>query len=233
MGASVTTTSALDNVIWHALNGPLRGFAEIRGRAGRLDPEVGPFAAIDDEASEESWADLAELTGPGRGTTLFRPDLRLPEGWTIITAIPCKQMVAAPGIGLGDERFEVLTEEDVPEMLALTGETQPGPFFARTIELGTYLGFRDDGALVAMAGERFRADGFTEVSAVCTKPTHQGRGLGGALTLAVTEIIQKRGDVAFLHVMNTNTAAISVYERIGFTVRREADATILRAPDAG
>lgn len=41
---------------------------------------------------------------------------------------------------------------DVPEMLDLTARTRPGPFWRRTHELGTYLGVRLDGRLVAMAG---------------------------------------------------------------------------------
>jgi hypothetical protein len=47
---------------------------------------------------------------------------------------------------------------DVPEMLDLTARTKPGPFLPRTFELGTYLGIRRDGRLVAMAGERLRRD---------------------------------------------------------------------------
>ena len=234
MGGStgVAVTHALDNVVWHALTGPNRSLGEVRGHAARLHPDVGPFAAVCDEACEQGWADLAALAGPGRGTTLFRPALDLPDGWTLQVKMPCLQMVAENGVGAPDDRFEVLGPQDVPEMLALVAETQPGPFMTRTIELGTYLGYRVDGELVAMAGERIRCDGATEISAVCTKESHRGQGLGGALTLAVAHVIQSRGDRAFLHVMTTNTSAISVYERTGFTVRMESDAVILRTPGA-
>src|SRR5580704_11855881 len=63
---------------------------------------------------------------------------------------------------------------DVPEMLALTKLTNPGPFGTRTHEMGDYFGIRVAGTLAAMAGERLRLQGYTEVSAVCTHPDHLG-----------------------------------------------------------
>ena len=47
-------------------------------------------------------------------------------------------------------------------MLHLVELTKPGPFSAGAIELGSYLGIRYAGKLIAMAGERMRFDGFTE-----------------------------------------------------------------------
>ena len=88
---------------------------------------------------------------------------------------------------------------DVPEILDLVARTQPGPFRPRTIELGTYLGFRHDGALVAMAGERLHPAGWTEISAVCTDPAYRGRGLATRLVSAVGAGIAERGDRVLLH----------------------------------
>ena len=80
---------------------------------------------------------------------------------------------------------------------------------------------RDDaGALVAMAGERLRAPGFTEICAVCTLPAARGRGLAAMHTGHVAAGIRARGDVPLLHVARTNTTARRVYERLGFAVRR-------------
>ena len=61
-------------------------------------------------------------------------------------------------------------------MMHLVELTKPGPFAVRTIALGSYIGIRDRGQLVAMAGERLRFDGFTEISGVCSHPDHRGRG---------------------------------------------------------
>jgi len=45
-----------------------------------------------------------------------------------------------------------LTQAHVPEMVALTSLTAPGPFSEETIRFGHYEGIFDDGKLVAMAG---------------------------------------------------------------------------------
>jgi len=76
--------------------------------------------------------------------------------------------------------IEELKPDDVPEMLALAELTEPGPFRQRTIEFGGYMGIRDAGRLVAMAGQRLSLTGFTEVSAVCTHPEYRGRGYANA-----------------------------------------------------
>ena len=58
---------------------------------------------------------------------------------------------------------------DSADMIRLVELTKPGPFADRTMELGDFFGIRVGGALVAMAGERMKADGTTEISAVCIR----------------------------------------------------------------
>ena len=113
-----------------------------------------------------------------------------------------------------------LGPRDVPEILDLVARTQPGPFLPRTIELGSYLGFRHQGALVAMAGERLHPEGWTEISAVCTDPAFRGRGLAGRLVSAVGAGIAERGDRVLLHALATNLTAIGLYLSLGFRLRR-------------
>jgi predicted GNAT family acetyltransferase len=93
--------------------------------------------------------------------------------------------------------------------------------------MGRFIGVKQDGRLVAMAGERMQPTGFTEVSGVCTHPDARGRGLGGALTRIVASAILARGESPFLHVYATNTGAIGLYEILGFTLRREMTMTVL------
>ena len=115
-------------------------------------------------------------------------------------------------------------------MLALVGLTQPGPFRPRTHQMGRYVGVRHEGQLVAMAGERLELDDYIEVSAVCTHPDFRRRGLGAALTLDVAAHIAAQGKTPMLHAAATNTGAIRVYERLGFTIRRTVTALVMRAP---
>ena len=78
-----------------------------------------------------------------------------------------------------------------------------------------------------MAGERFHLDGWTEISAVCTKPDHRGQGLASRLMGALIAGIQRRSERSFLHVLSTNTSAIRLYEALGFRVRQHATLTVV------
>ncbi len=218
-------THPLDNPIWHALGGPLARFVdgETRERVRRFDPEVSIFGAVD-ALDASAWQALAESTGLGGAVFLFRDEVAAPpRGWKEIYRAPTLQMVAgeiaeAPEIGV-----ETLSEDDLKEMLALTKLTEPGPFLPRTRELGTYVGVRRGGQLVAMAGERFQLKGWSEISAVCTHPDARRQGLGAALTLWMAQQIRARGNEAFLHVVEENENARRLYEAIGFTLRRKVD----------
>jgi predicted GNAT family acetyltransferase len=109
-------------------------------------------------------------------------------------------------------------------MVALAIMAGPGPMEVRTVTLGRYFGvFDENNMLVAMAGERMRLDGSTEVSGVCTHPAHRGKGYAQILTTAITESVLERGDTAFLHVRDGNTGAAGVYKKLGFEVRAVFD----------
>jgi hypothetical protein len=109
--------------------------------------------------------------------------------------------------------------------------TKPGPFAARTIELGSYIGVRSGSHLVAMAGERMRFDGFTEISAVCTHPDHRGRGHARLLVRALMRDIVARGETPFLHIYSENAGAAALYRGLGFRYLRSLTVTVLKRPD--
>jgi ribosomal protein S18 acetylase RimI-like enzyme len=220
----------LDNSAWHALHGPQRSFAEGDGLAVRYDPAVAVFAALPDEPTPEAWDALRELVGPGHLAVLFRDLVVAPPEWQELFRLPTLQMLAGRVAGERAPAIEVLGEGDAAEMLALAERARPGPFSLRTRELGNYLGIRDGGVLVAMAGERMRPAGHVEISAVSTDETHRGRGLAAALIRALIVDIAARDQVPFLHVAVENTTAIRLYEHLGFTTRRHVEAVGLLAP---
>lgn len=222
----------LDNPVWASLTGPHGGFAERHGQALRYPPDVTPWTAIPRDAGAEAWRDLAVLAGPG-STALVAGDSRTPPGgWEAVLRIPGVQMVGSRLDTRPDDDAVLLGAGDVPEMLDLVGRTKPGPFVARTHQMGTYLGIRRGGALVAMAGERLQPPGFSEISAVCTDDAHRGQGLGSRLVRAVGAVIRERGDVPILHASAANVAAVRLYEQLGFTVRREVEFAAFRVPAA-
>lgn len=155
-------------------------------------------------------------------------EIAAPPG-VVATAFACVQMTAAALRGQSREvDFEPLGDGDADEMLALATLTEPGPFFAKTHRLGDFIGVRREGRLVAMAGERMKPDGFTEVSGVCTHPEWRGRGYAGALMRIVAQRILARGETAFLHSYADNASAVALYEAMGFGIRTPITFTLLR-----
>ncbi|CUU58917.1 Predicted acetyltransferase, GNAT family [Parafrankia irregularis] len=228
--AVTTPEAALDNPVWASLTGVHTALAIVHGRAARYPSDISPFAAVSDDTDPAAWADLADLVGPG--VLLGCAGLRSlpPPGWDIVMAVPAVQLLGDDVAGRPDPEAVRLGAQDVPEMLDLVARTQPGPFERRTIELGAYLGIRRGGRLVAMAGERMRFPGRTEISAVCTDPVHRGAGFATRLIRATAMGILARGDRPFLHVMVSNMDAIRLYEDLGFRVRREMSFVQLRTP---
>ncbi|MGA0601377.1 GNAT family N-acetyltransferase [Caulobacter sp. KR2-114] len=213
--------SPLDEPVWSALTGRQASLAIVRGGARRYDPAYGVFAAVGDR-SQASLAALGALVAEGDVALLEADPPTDAPGVAVASQDPGVQMVAerltagpAP-----DAAILPLGDADGPEMLALATLTRPGPFFARTHQLGDFFGVRVDGALVAMAGERMKPDGFTEVSGVCTHPDHRGRGHAAALMRLVAGRILDRGETPFLHAYANNHGAIGLYETLGFRLRR-------------
>ena len=223
----------LDNVIWHALTTRDAQFAESFGEARRFLLDVNSLGAFQ-EPTENGYQSLAGLLGTGETTGLFleRP-YESRSGWSLVGGAPLLQMVQENGGATASRSgYETplveLSRRDVPEMVALATLTKPGPFAQRTHELGTYLGIRQEGELVAMAGERLKVPGYTEVSAVCTHPDHTGRGYAGMLMTDVMRRIRDRGEIPFLHVRQDNVGAIQLYRKLGFCERVLAHFVVLR-----
>jgi len=235
-----TNTSAhpLDNVIWSALTSQHSSIAQGDELARRYPVEIARFAAMRD-TSATSFASLTRLPLiPGDQLALFTVDelvgeLAPPAPFEIVLKKTLEQMAGPTTRGFVDRTLSSLIEPlgaaDADEMMALVELTKPGPFALRTHELGRYIGIRDNGKLVAMAGERMRLDGYTEISAVCAHPDYRGRGYPYALIAALANAILERGDVPFLHVFSDNQSAIALYEKLGFTFRKTLQLTVLSA----
>ncbi|EFC81291.1 GNAT family N-acetyltransferase [Parafrankia sp. EUN1f] len=221
----------LDNPVRSSLCGPHAPFAQRRGDVRRYPPQMSQFAAMPERPAAADWADLATLAGPGAVVPLAAVEAPPPAGWEVVVRGTGVQMTGEAVAGApGGSGIVRLTAADVPEMLALTARTNPGPFLPRTIELGTFLGIRRGNRLVAMAGERVHPPGWTEISGVCTDAAHRGQGLATRLVLALTAGIAARGELPFLHVTAGNDTALRLYEALGFRARRTLTFTVVRVP---
>ena len=223
----------LDNVLWHALTGEQARFALGTGKARRFQTGIGPLAGIADR-SEQSLADLAALIRALGPVALLQPGAPLPpiaagQGIRIVKQAEGVQMVYA-GEPLPPETsgpdLKLLGPEAYPEMLALASLTEPGPFAARTADLGQFWGVFDEARLIAMAGQRTRPTGHIEVSGVCTHPDARGRGLASRLTRRVVRQILANGRIPFLHAYADNGRALALYRQLGFAERTRVLVTV-------
>lgn len=228
-------THPLDRPIWSALTTGWSHLAEGAGAALRIDRDVGLFGAAANN-SPASLAALAALVPPdGELWLVEREPMALPGGIRLAKEGLAVQMVLDTLVP--DERappdIVPLGDADGAEMFALATLTEPGPYVRHSHRLGGFVGVRVDGQLVAMAGERMRMPGFTEISAVCTDPAWRGRGFAGHLTRHVAKAILARGETPFLHCYASNAATIALYEAMGFRIRTDIRAPILARMPGG
>ena len=211
----------LDRPIWEALRTTHAFMAEGDELAKRYPREVSPLAALR-EQSPEAYASLGKLLDPDEAVVLFLTEPpRPPAGWNLVRNSGLEQRVCAapPALPRSAAVIEPLVLSDVPEMVALAELTKPGPFRTRTIEFGGYIGIRHSGKLVAMAGQRTRPAGYTEISAVCTHPDARGRGYAELLIVSLARAVFERGETPFLGVRPDNESAKRLYEKLGFKLR--------------
>lgn len=229
---SYRSSHPLDHPIWTALTTTQQSLAEGEGRALRYPTEMTPFADMPD-MSPDSFAALGALMSPTDIAVLFTPDAVTPPAEFKVTLADTGEQLTGTPIEAPANGVDIVTlgASDVPAMLELTALTKPGPFYARTHELGTFLGIRVDGQLVAMAGERMKPAHYTEMTAVCVHPSHRGRGYGQMLLSAISRHIVSRGQTPFLHVFTNNHSAIALYRRQGMEIRRRLHVTVLKKQD--
>jgi predicted GNAT family acetyltransferase len=229
MSVAGSSIHLLDHPIWSALTTRQQALAEGGALARRYPVAVAPFAAMAD-MSPQSFASLAELMSPSDIAVLFTPDpVTPPVEFKVLLAKTGEQMIGMPAASPARGRQIVtLGVADVPAMMELTELTKPGPFSARTHELGSFLGIRIDGQLAAMAGERMKPGNYTEITAVCVHPSHRGRGYGQILLGEIGRRISARGEIPFLHVFSDNYSAIALYRRQGMEIRRRLHVTVLQ-----
>ena len=222
-------THPLDQPIWSALTTRQQALAEGGALARRFPLAIAPFADMVD-MSPKSFTALGALLTGSEIAVLFTPDaVNAPDQFKTRLADTGEQMIGTPAEAeLRGVEIVRLGAVDVPDMMALVELTKPGPFSTRTHELGTFLGIRIDGQLVAMTGERMKAGNYTEMTAVCVHPEHRGRGYAQALLGAVARGIVARGEIPFLHVFTSNESAIALYRRQGMEIRRRLHVTVLQ-----
>ena len=223
------TAHPLDNVMWNALASAHAHLARGGPLARRYRPDHAPFAAMP-ATTPAGFEALAADMASGEVCAMSTPvDVDPGPAFEVLDRKDLVQMIGAlTGEVSQPERFRVLGPADAAQMNALVKLTAPGPWSERTPELGRFVGRQVDGQLVAMAGERMRVPGHTEISAVCCHPDFRGQGLPTALMRLVSQAIVARGETPFLHVLAENEPAITLYGKLGLRVRLRSRLLVLR-----
>jgi len=215
-------THPLDNPAWTALSTGNRNLAQGTEEIKYYQPDISPFAGLA-ETTKENLETLYDITPDQSFAVVTTQEMIIPAPWKTVHCAPVYQMLFEKPMPhkASTAQLIALTNEHIPQMLALTKLTNPGPFRDRTIDYGHYQGIFDGTRLVAMAGQRMHAVPYAEISAVCTHPDYAGRGYAAQLMLSQIDRINKAGETPFLHVATKNQRAIKIYESLGFKTRKE------------
>ena len=220
----------LDRPVWTMLTGRQAHLAEGDARALRIDRGYGVFGVAADTGAEAQAALAALIPDAGELWIVEGERWPVPAGAREVKRAVLAQMVAdgaPPEPRADDPPIAALGEADAAEMAALADHARPGPWGPATHRYGPFFGIREDGRLLAMAGQRILAPGMAEVSGVATWEDCRGGGLARALIGHVMRAMTARGETPFLHSYADNAGAIGLYESLGFRIRREVHVLVI------
>ena len=214
-------TLKLDNPAWYSLVEIHKSLAIDYSGTKFYDPVYCPFGGyLDGETTQKSIGQYASLTADFYvigNKPIFSNEVILDK------QLVCDQMLLTEPIDAAtSEQIRLLTtsKEDA-DLSSLVNLVQPGYFRQSTMRLGNYYGIYQNNQLVAAAGERMKMDGFTELSAIVTHPQYRGRGYARQLLTHITRNIFSEHKIPYLHVAESNSDAIRLYEKLGFRRRRK------------
>lgn len=220
----------LDRPIWSMLTGRQAHLAEGDDRALRIDRGYGVFGVAADTGAGAQAALAALVPDEGELWIVEGEPASVPPGMREVKRAVLAQMVAegAPPVPrAGEPDILPLGEDDTAEMAALAEHAKPGPWGPATHRYGPFFGIREEGRLLAMAGQRILVPGMAEVSGVSTWEDCRGRGLARALIGHVMRDMVRRSEQPFLHSYADNKGAIALYESLGFRIRREVHVLVI------
>jgi ribosomal protein S18 acetylase RimI-like enzyme len=212
-------TQELDNPFWASLRTRHRDLALFADDVARYPAEYAPFLGVAHAHARVDDA-LESLVAPGETVYLLGLLPAVPRGWACEAFRPLAQMTCTQALEVVDGPSIVqMGERHRLDALALTSLVYPHYFRERTMSLGRYFGIYRGKQLAAMIGERLGTGDTREMSAICTHPSHTGKGYARRLTARLGNDNLEHGVTPFLHVSHDNTRALKLYAQMGYRHR--------------
>lgn len=162
-------------------------------------------------------ADLAPELRDRQRVTLPRGTSPLLPAWVGLSGTDWdfRWTAAPPPPQPGEELVVAVQDHAVAPLLAAaspTASAQPGDPAVRR-----WVGVEQDGRLLACAADTSATTGVGHLSSIAVHPSARGRGLGSAVTAALTRQLLAQGcDVVTLGMYADNSAGRALYDRLGF-----------------
>lgn len=210
----------LDNPVWNSLSEGHQEFSVNYKHIKFYHPDYCPFGGY--ETTEDLSRHIDEYSKLVNNFFIVGRKPALSGYMHLKQELVCLQMVILNRIELEvKEDVKALTTDDTEVLYQLVNLVQPGYFKRKTALLGSYFGIFKNEELVSVTGERMKMNDFVEVSAIVTHPDHTGRGLATQLIAHTVNNIFNQNRTPYLHVVETNTGAIKLYEKLGFRTRQK------------
>jgi len=211
----------LDNPAWFSLAETHKAFAMDHNGTKCYHPSYCPFAGFVNPDTTLQGIDAYALLASNFYVVGNKPNFS--NRVRLNKELVCNQMLLGQPIEfeISEHITELQTTKQIADLSGLVNLVQPGYFKDKTADLGSYYGIYKDEKLIAVTGERMKMIGYTELSAVITHPEHTGKGYAKQLLAHASNRIFDQQKIPYLHVADTNTGAIQLYEKLGFLTRRK------------
>ena len=210
----------LDNPVWHSLSESHQIFAVNFTDIKFYHPDYCPFGGF--QSLRNIMGPITEYSTMAGSFFVVgeRPDI--PIHLNMQKELVCLQMIIKHKINIKQEDEIIpISADQAEDLIELVNLVQPGYFKRKTFQLGKYFGIIKEDALISVSGERMKMNDFVEVSSIVTHPDHTGKGYAKQLIAHTVNRIMDQHKTPYLHVLETNEAAIKLYEKLGFTIRRK------------
>jgi len=116
-----------------------------------------------------------------------------------------------------------LGNNDLDELLELYEQAYPGNWFnPRMLETGQYYGVKVKDKLISVAGVHVYSpeNKVAALGNIATHPDYRGNGYAATATAKLCHVLSEEVDYIGLNVKADNTAAVSLYKKLGFEILR-------------